>query len=293
MVYNKRRNPVSLFTANTITSISITLVLVLFGLTILVFLTNKSITNIFKDDFTITIEVPSSTSQEKIAKMKQQLESNDYLSDIKYISKEEVKKEIINELGSDPEELLGFDPTVSFFDVHVKGEYVTKEGLDEVKESLKELNLIQPTFKLSEDEIKDINNKLSIVGYVLLTLTCLLVVISFVLIKSIIQLNIYSKRFLIRTMQLVGARNSFIRAPFLSRMFFMGFFSAIFAFIIIEIILLYAESIFPELNDIFTTYYQLATLGIIILFGVLISLIATASTVNSYLRMDLNRLYRH
>lgn len=287
------KRSISLFTANTITAISITLVLILLGLTIIVALISSSLGNMVKDNYSITIEVPNSISQDNINNIKNQLEANEYLREVKYISKDEVKKEIIKELGSDPEELLGFDPTVSFFDVQVKGEFVNDEDLPIVRKSLEKLNILKANIKFSEDEIKDINNKLTIVATVLMVLTILLIIISFVLIRSIIQLNIYSKRFLIRTMQLVGATNSFIRKPFMWKMFWTGLFSGIFACIVIWGILYYFLDVFPELTTIFTLELLWITFVIIIGFGIIVSLLAGATTVNRYLKMDRNKLYKH
>lgn len=282
---------ISLFTAGTITTISITLVLVLLGLTVLVSLTNKSITNLFKENFGLTVELPSNTTESKILQIKKELEANPYIKSINYISKDEVKRNLIAELGTDPEDLLGFDPSVSFFDIYIKGEYVDSEGLALVKQSLKGLNLVE-NIKYGEEDIKNANNKLAILSSILFMITILLVIISFVLIRSIIQLNIYSKRFLINTMQLVGATNSFIRRPFMWRMILSGIISSLVAGCIILGILYYLIEIFPNIVNIITIPLLLTAFGIILTFGIFISATATASTVNKYLRMDTDRLYK-
>ena len=282
---------ISLFTAGTITTISITLVLVLLGLTVLVSLTNKSITNLFKENFGLTVELPSNTTESKILQIKKELEVNPYIKSINYISKDEVKRNLIAELGTDPEDLLGFDPSVSFFDIYIKGEYVDSEGLALVKQSLKGLNLVE-NIKYGEEDIKNANNKLAILSSILFMITILLVIISFVLIRSIIQLNIYSKRFLINTMQLVGATNSFIRRPFMWRMVLSGIISSLLAGCIILGILYYLKEIFPNIVNIITIPLLLTAFGIILTFGIFISATATASTINKYLRMDTDRLYK-
>lgn len=282
---------ISFFTAGAITIVSITLVLILLGLTALVGITSNGLASLLKENLGVTIELAADTPQGEISKMKKKLETNEYLRSVVYISKDEIRKELVSKLGLDPEDVLGFDPSLSYFDVYVKAEYVNPEGMAKVKESLRGGNVIQNVI-YSEDVIADANNKLSVIGSVLLGLTVILIFISFTLIRSIIQLNIYSKRFLINTMQLVGATNSFIRRPFVWRMVFNGILASILASIAITGIVYYVTEIFPEVVTIFTTHELLIVYGVILASGIVISALATVTAVNRYLRMTTNRLYR-
>lgn len=282
---------VSFFTAGVITVVSITLVLILLGLTALVGLTSNGLASVLKENLGITIELAADTPDKAIVKMQKELESNEYLKSVVYISKEEIKKDLVDKLGLDPEDVLGFDPALSYFDIYVKSEYVNPEGMEKVKASLKGKNIIQNII-YSDEVITEANETLSVAGTILLGLTVVLVLISFTLIRSIIQLNIYSKRFLINTMQLVGATNAFIRRPFVWRMVFNGIIAAVLACFAITGIVYYVTGIFPEIITIITTNELLATYLVVLVSGIVISAFATATAVNRYLKMTTNKLYR-
>ncbi len=282
---------VSFFTAGVITVVSITLVLILLGLTALVGLTSNGLASVLKENLGITIELAADTPDKAIVKMQKELESNEYLKSVVYISKEEIKKDLVDKLGLDPEDVLGFDPALSYFDIYVKSEYVNPEGMEKVKASLKGKNIIQNII-YSDEVITEANETLSVAGTILLGLTVVLVLISFTLIRSIIQLNIYSKRFLINTMQLVGATNAFIRRPFVWRMVFNGIIAAVLASFAITGIVYYVTGVFPEIITIITTNELLATYLVVLVSGIVISAFATATAVNRYLKMTTNKLYR-
>lgn len=282
---------VSFFTAGVITVVSITLVLILLGLTALVGLTSKGLGSVLKENLGITIELAADTPAPAISKIQKELEANEYLKSVVYISKEEIKKDLVNKLGLDPEDVLGFDPALSYFDIYVKSEYVNPEGMEKVKASLKGKNLIQNII-YSDDVITEANDTLSVAGTILLGLTGILVLISFTLIRSIIQLNIYSKRFLINTMQLVGATNAFIRRPFVWRMVFNGILAAILACFAITGIVYYVTDVFPEIITIITADELIITYVAVLISGIVISAFATATAVNRYLKMTTNKLYR-
>jgi cell division transport system permease protein len=164
-----------------------------------------------------------------------------------------------------------------------------------VKESLKSISLqggsIVNNFIYNEGDITNVNKNLSLIGTILVVLAAILILISFTLIRSIIQLNIYSKRFLINTMQLVGATNSFIRKPFMWRMILSGIIAAILANLAITGVVYYVTSVIPETISIVKMQELLAVYGLVIIFGILITAIAVASAVNRYLRMTTNKLY--
>lgn len=267
--------------------------LILLGLTSLVAITGNGMASYLKENLGTTIEISASTSDAAIKKMQKELESNEYIKSVVYISKEDIRKDLTNKLGIDPTDVLGFDPSLSYFDIYLKSEYVNPEGLAKVKESLrvKGKDIIQNVI-YSDDTIAQMNDKLSVLGTILLGLTIILVIISFILIRSIIQLNIYSKRFLINTMQLVGATNSFIRGPFVSRMVFNGIVAAILASAAVTGIMYYIQDVFPEIANVIKLEQLIIVYAVMLLSGILISAIATSSAVNKYLKMTTNKLYR-
>jgi len=286
---------ISLFTAGVITTISITLVLFLLGLTVLVGFTAKGMGDFVKESMGISIELSDSIDEASIDKIQKELGANRYVKSTTYISKEELKKKLIADLGRDPEEVQGYNPAHAYIDVFIKSEYMEADSLQKVKSSLSGMNLkggsIINDFVYSESDIANVNKNLSLIGTVLIVLAVILILISYTLIRSIIQLNIYSKRFLINTMQLVGATNPFIRRPFMWRMILSGILAAILANLAITGIVYYITNIIPEAISVVKMHELLIVYGIVLIFGILITAMATTSAVNRYLRMTTNKLY--
>ncbi|EGJ99769.1 cell division protein FtsX [Dysgonomonas gadei] len=287
-----KRQPrtISLFTSGVISTISITLVLFLLGLTILVAFTGKGLAAYFKENMGMSIELTGNMDAATIQKTKERIESNPYVKSTTYISKEEVKKQLVDDLGGDPEEVLGYDPSRSYFDVFIKSEYVNTDSIKKVEASFKDFKLTKG-LSFKEEDIALANQNLSKVGSILLVLAVILILISFTLIRNTIQLNIYSKRFLINTMQLVGATNGFIRRPFIMSTVVSGIIAAILANVAITGVIYYFTNEYPELISIVTMTELLIVYGLVLILGILITVLATISAVNRYLRMTTNKLY--
>ena len=287
-----KRQPrtISLFTSGVISTISITLVLFLLGLTILVAFTGKGLAAYFKENMGMSIELTGNMDAATIQKTKEKIEANPYVKSTTYISKEEVKKQLVDDLGGDPEEVLGYDPSRSYFDVFIKSEYVNTDSIKKVEASFKDFKLTKG-LSFKEEDIALANQNLSKVGSILLILAVILILISFTLIRNTIQLNIYSKRFLINTMQLVGATNGFIRRPFIMSTVVSGIIAAILANVAITGVIYYFTNEYPELISIVTMTELLIVYGLVLILGILITVLATISAVNRYLRMTTNKLY--
>lgn len=286
---------ISLFTAGVITTISITLVLFLLGLTILVGFTAKGLGDFVKESMGISIELSDNMDDASISHIQKQLDANPYVKSTVYISKEEIKKDLIDKLGRDPEEVQGYNPAHAYIDVFIKSEYMNADSMKVVEASLRKASMqggsIVNDFVYSENDIANANAKLSLIGTILIVLAVILILISFTLIRSIIQLNIYSKRFLINTMQLVGATNSFIRRPFLWRMILSGIIAAIFANLAITGVVYYVTNIIPEAISIVKMHELLIVYGLVIILGIVITALAAIWAVNKYLKMTTNKLY--
>lgn len=290
MSQNRQYRTTSLFGSGLTTTVSITLVLFLLGLTIFVAVMGREISSFIKENLSITIELADGTSDAAITKLQKQLDASDYVRSITFISKEDIKKDLIDELGGDPEEILGYTPASNYFDINLKSEYANVDSIKVVEATLKGQKVVK-SFIYSEDTINMINSNLSKVGTGLLILALILLFISFALIRNTIRLNIYSKRFLINTMQLVGATDAFIRRPFVIKTVGYGIIAAIFANIAITALIYSLTKEFPEIVTI-VSIQSLAILYIIVfLLGIILPGYATASAVNKYLRMNTNNLY--
>lgn len=290
MSKNQRPKTVSLFTAGVITTISITLVLFLLGTTLLVGFTGKGFTSYLKENMAISVELSDNMDEKTIAKMQKDLDANPYVKSTTYISKEEIKKQLVEDLGRDPEEVLGYNPAHAYIDVFVKSDYVNTDSIKKVAASLKGVKLVN-NIVYSEDDISMANSNLSKIGSMLLILAVILIVISFTLIRNTIQLHIYSKRFLINTMRLVGATNGFIRRPFMASAIASSVIAGILANLLITGVIYYFVREYPDLISMVKMEELLAVYIAVFILGIIITLLATISAINRYLRMASNKLY--
>lgn len=290
MSQNRQYRSSSLFGSGVTTTVSITLVLFLLGLTIFVAVMGREISSFIKENLSITIELSAGTSEEAAAKLQKELSDSPYVRTVTFISKEQIKQDLVEELGGDPEEIFGYTPASNYFDVNLKAEYANVDSIKVVEKSLKGQKIVK-SFLYSEDTMNMINSNLSKIGTSLLFLALILMIISFTLIRNTIRLNIYAKRFLINTMQLVGATDGFIRRPFILKTIGYGVIAAIIANIAITALIYSLTKEFPEIISIVSVEYLVILYIIVLLLGILLPGIATASAVNRYLRMNTNNLY--
>lgn len=279
----------TIFNAKVTTTISIALVLFLLGLTLLTAFASTGISSYVKENLTISVVIADSLNETSTQQVKVQLEKKKYIKAVHFVSKEEIKKQLIQDLGKDPEEVLGYNPASDCFDLNLKPEYANPDSIKVIEADLKGQNLVKNVM-YSSDDMKMVNTNLSRIGAGLLVLAIVLMVISFALIQNTIRLNIYSKRFLINTMRLVGATNGFIRKPFVKGMIVSGIFAAILADIAILGLVYY----FAQEYDVFSivsTTNLLIVFGIVLVLGILLAFLATVLAVNRYLRMKSDKYY--
>lgn len=272
------------------TTVSITLVLFLLGLTIFTAFIGREISSFIKENLSVTIEIADNANQNTISKLEKKLNESPYIKSVTFISKEDIKEDLIEELGSDPEELLGYIPASNYFDINLKSEYANPDSIKVIEKNLKGQNIVK-SFLYSEDTINMINSNLKKLATGSMVLAIILLFISFTLIRNTIRLNIYAQRFLINTMQLVGATNSFIRRPFVLRSISFGIIAAIIANIGITALVYSLTKEFPELIGIIRPESLLILYVIVLVLGLIITFFATATAVNKYLKMSTNNLY--
>ncbi|NDW18135.1 cell division protein FtsX [Dysgonomonas sp. 216] len=288
---NKRQGgSSSFFGAGMTTTASISLVLLLLGLTALVALMGQGITSYVKENMTVSVEIPSTMTEKQTAALQQQIQSSRYAKEVLFIDKEEIKQQLIQDLGRDPEEVLGYNPASSCFEIKLKAEYANTDSVKLIEKDLKSKN----TFKsiiYSQEDLDLVNSNLAKIGTLTLVLALILMFISFTLIRNTIRLNIYSKRFTINTMQLVGATNAFIRKPFLQQTVLCGIIAAFLANIFITIIVYTFIIEYPEFRSLVEMKDLLIIFGVVIVLGILLTYSATFVAVNKYLKMKTNNLY--
>ena len=288
---NKNKVSVVRFLNAKITStISITLVLVLLGVTLLILFTGNSLSKQVKENMSFNVMLSAGISEAQITNIRRSLDAQPFVRSSRFISKEEAKEQLVKELGDDPEELLGYNPALDCIEIFLHSEYANSDSIAVINKVIREESNV--TDLLYQQEAIDlINNNLSKVMSVLLVLALVLLFISFTLIRNTIRLSVYSKRFIIHTMKLVGATGSFIRRPFVVNNIYTGIISGIIADGIIFGLISYFNREYATIQPIITNVDLGIIFTVVVLMGVLISTLATLFAVNRYLKMRTDQLY--
>ena len=286
-----KKHTVRLFDMQFVTScISTIMVLILLGTMVFFVLSAHSLSAYMRENLNFTILLNNDAPETAIKKFQQQLSKEDFVKESVYISKEQALKEQSEAMGSVPEEFLGYNPFSPSIELRLTSEYANSDSVKWIKEKINR-NKIVTDIEYQADLMDSVNDNIRKISIVLLTLAALLTLISFALINNTIRLTIYSKRFLIHTMKLVGASWGFIRRPFLIRNLWIGIFSGVIADAILMGAAYILVSYEPELIAIITTDIMLEVMVVTLLFGIIITYLCAYISINKYLRMKASSLY--
>ncbi len=290
MAENKKVSSVSFFNSRLTSVISISLVLFLLGLILLIGMLGNRLSVYVKENLSFSIVLKDNQKETEIKKMQKSLDALPFIKSTEYISKEQAAKELEEELGENPETFLGFNPLQASIEVKLHSEYANPDSLQVIEKKIRNYTSVSELL-YREDMMEMVHNNMKRLSLILFTLAAVLMVISFVLIRNTIRLLIYSKRFLIHTMKLVGATSGFIRRPFVKYNIVSGIFASILAILMITGALYYLQNElkgFIQILDMQTLL--LVYVGVFVL-GIVLSVIATIFAVNKYLRMKGDKLY--
>lgn len=270
--------------------ISTSLVLVLLGTIVLFVLTARNLSNYVKENINVTILLNDDISQGEIESLQKSLEEQQYVKSLKYISKERALHEQCVDMGTDPSEFLGYNPFTASFEIKLKSEYANNQSLDQIAKQLKATKKVMDVI-YQKELMNAVNNNIQKFSIILLIIAALFTYISFALINNTVRLTIFSRRFIINTMKLVGASWGFIRRPFLNQGLLLGVLSAIIADAIIIGFVYWARSFEPEINTV-VNMQVMTIVGIsVLVFGLLITFLCTYFSLSKYLKMNSNELY--
>lgn len=273
------------------TVISIALVLLMTGLLGLILVHAKNLSNYVKENIVLNIIVNEDTKEADVLTMQKELDSNPAVKNTQYISKELAARNLQNDLGEDFVEFLGYNPLLSSIDVYLKAEYANKDSIEYFIEETSSNPMVNEVV-YQESLIDMVNKNIRIIGAVILAFALILLIVAVALINNTIRLAIYSQRFLIKSMQMVGATKGFIRRPFLGYGIMHGLLGAIIAIIMLLLVLYFGQQQIPELV-ILSNYFEFALIFIgVVVLGILISGLSTYFAVTKYLRLRINDLYR-
>ncbi|MCY4781388.1 permease-like cell division protein FtsX [Sphingobacterium sp. UT-1RO-CII-1] len=272
------------------TVISIALVLLMTGLLGLILVHAKNLSKYVKENIVLNIIVNDNVNEGDVLAMQKDIEKDSYVLRTEYISKELAAKSLKEDLGEDFVEYLGHNPLLPSIDVYLKEQYANSDSIQ---------TFIQKTAKSSrvkeiiyqETLIDMVNKNIRIIGIVILAFTIVLLIIAVALINNTIRLAIYSQRFLIKSMQLIGATKNFIRKPYLLYGIFHGLLGALIAILLLIFTLQFAQKQIPELVFLRNWYEFGAIFVIVVLLGILISGFSTYFAVTKYLKAKSHSLY--
>ena len=284
--YQKRRLISSYFSV----VISISLVLFLLGMLGLLVLNTKKVADHFKEQIALTVYLKDNAKEVEIEQLKKSLAMADYTKSTTYVSKEEAAEAHSEEIGEDFMEFLGYNPLQNSIDVYMNADFVSSEQVDKIAEDLTAKNFVdevvydKPLIALLNDNVKKIS-------FWVLVASAVFTFIAVLLINSSIRLAVYSKRFIIKTMQMVGATKGFIRRPFIWQSVKLGLIGAILALIGMAAVLYYLNNSFTELNLLGDIKMLVILFSGIFLMGVVISWLSTYFATSRFLNLKTDELY--
>lgn len=271
-------------------SVSTTLVLLLLGLVVFFVLTAHNLSVYVRENISFSVLISDDMKESDILKLQKKLNKEDFVKESEYISKKQALKEQTEAMGTDPEEFLGYNPFTASLEIKLHSDYANSDSIAQIEKMIKKNTNIQDVLYRKE-LIDAVNENIRNITLVLLSLAVVLTFISFALINNTIRLAIYSKRFLIHTMKLVGANWRFIRRPFLRRNIWSGIFAALIADTILMGTAYWAVTYEQELIQVITPEVMLIVCGSVLVFGVVITWLCAYFSINKYLKMKANTLY--
>ena len=289
MIMTKRPN--SFFNMQFITSsISTTLVLLLLGMVVFFVLSANNLSTYVRENIGISVLVSDDMKEPEALKFQKSLNEKSYVKESVYISKEQALKEQTEAMGTDPAEFLGYNPFTASIEIKLNAQYANSDSIAWIeKEILTNKKVMEVSYP--QNLIDSVNRNIQKVSIFLLGLAALLTLISFALINNTIRLAIYSKRFLIHTMKLVGANWSFIRRPFLVRNVWIGVLAGIMTDAVLLGMAYMLVKYEPQLIEIITPNTLLIVMASVLVFGLAITFLCAYISINKYLRMKASALY--
>ncbi len=284
--YQKRRLISSYFSV----ILSIFLVLFLLGSLGLFLINSEKISNNFRENIPMSIYFKDKATATDLAKFEESLKTAPYIKDYKFVHKDSAALDQKEVIGEDFVHFLGFNPLQNSYDIRFNGEYVEKDSIKNIELTFKENDLIEDVV-YDQQLIELVNENISKITFWILVISGVFAFISFLLINSSLRLSVYAKRFIIKTMQMVGATKSFIRKPFIWTSVKLGMIGSILAIIGVIAIAYYVDSKFPSLLILEDTESLIIVCGGIFIVGIIITYISTFFATQRFLNLKSDDLY--
>jgi len=284
--FQKRRVLTSYFSV----VLSIFLVLFLLGILGLFVINSKRLSDNFKEEIAMTVFFKTEAADSTITAFTNELKTAAFARSFEYVSKEAAAKKHMKVIGEDFMQFLGVNPLQNSFDIHLKADYVTNEGIAKIENRLRKNEMIADIV-YDKQLVTLVNDNIKNISMWILIISCVFAFVSVLLINSSLRLSIFANRFIIKTMQMVGATKSFIRKPFIQRSVYLGVIGSALAILALIGVLTYIEVNFPNLGILGDKIAIFAVLGGVLVLGVVITYISTYFATQRFLNLRTDDLY--
>ncbi|MGB5988236.1 MAG: permease-like cell division protein FtsX [Marinifilaceae bacterium] len=271
-------------------TISISLVLFLVGAMVFLLLNAREISNYVKENIGISIIIKDDAKLVDVKLLQKTLETKNFVKKTSFITKADAASDFEKQVGTDFVKFLGFNPLLASIELKLNANFTSAKTIGKIEKNLRKFDVVQDVY-YQKSLVTAVNENVRKISIVLLAASVLMLLISFTLIRNTIHLSIYSQRFIINTMQLVGAKSSFIRRPFVLKSMFLGVVSALLANVLLMGLVYFAFEQLAGIVDLIKMEVLLQMFLLVIFLGVVITWISTTFAVNKYLRKNINDLY--
>lgn len=272
------------------TVIGISLVLFMLGILSVLVMNARKLSDTVKENIQIQVFLDEEVKEADVIRLKKEIDAESFTRSTTYVSKEEAAKQLTEDLGEDFISFLGYNPLQAAIDLRLNADYAHPDSIEMIVEGIENREAVAEVV-YSPNLIKQINQNVNKIGLVLLGFSALLLLIAIALINNTIRLTIYSKRFIIRSMQLVGATRGFIQRPFIFTGILQGLYASFIAILLILGILYAVRMEIPEFFEFTDILMFVKLFGLVALLGIIISGLSTLFAVRRYLRMDARKIY--
>jgi cell division transport system permease protein len=284
--FQKRRVITSYFSV----VLSIFLVLFLLGILGLFVINSKRLSDNFKEEIAMTVFFKTEATDSTITAFTSELKTAKFAKSFEYVSKEKAAEKHIKVIGEDFMQFLGVNPLQNSFDIHLKADYVTSAGIANIESRLRKNDMIADVV-YDKQLVTLVNDNIKNISMWILIISCVFALVSVLLINSSLRLSIYANRFIIKTMQMVGATKSFIRKPFIQRSVYLGLIGSALAIIALIGVLIYIQTSFPNLGIMEDQLSIAIVLVGVLVLGVVITWISTFFATQRFLNLRTDDLY--
>ena len=287
----EKKSKISYFQSNFTSTVSVALVLLLIGVVAFLGILAKSFSDELKENVGFNVILRNDATAEQIVEMDGMWKSAPYVSRVKYISKDDALASWQKDTGENLVELFGVNPLSAEFEVYVKPEYVSSDSLSKIEKSLSSIKCIEE-IAMHKAEVDEANRNISNIAIILLCVAVLLMFISLALINNTVRLTVYSRRFIIHTMKLVGAKPGFIRRPFVVSNMLNGLIASVVAMVLLVGVYFSMSRIDHSLTDGFEPLTVAAVFFGLAIVGILICGFAAFFASNKYIRANYDDLFK-